>query len=168
MNNELKYLVIHCSATPAGRDVRAEEVIAWHEARWGKGRIGYRSFVELSGNVVRLRAANQNEIVEPEEVTWGVTGINKNAHHVCYAGGLSRDLKRIQDTRTDGQKKALENIVKTYLRFAPNIQIGGHNQFDNKACPSFWVPAWLREIGVPERNIYQADPYGYKSYFRRF
>lgn len=167
MSNELKYLVIHCSATPEGRNVRAEEIVAWHEARWGKGRIGYRTFVELDGTAVRLREANNNAIVEPSEMTFGVAGINKNAHHICYAGGMSRDLKRTKDTRTPEQLDTLEMIVKYYIGIAPNIKVCGHNQFDNKACPSFFVPDWLREIGIPEANIYTPDPFRYGHFFRR-
>ena len=166
MNNQLKYLVIHCSATPDGRNVRASEIIAWHESRWGKGRIGNRTFVELNGGAVRLRAANMNAIVELEEITWGVSGINRNAHHICYAGGMSPDMKRPMDTRTDAQKATLESICKFYVENVPTIQIAGHNQFQNKACPSFWVPAWLRSIRIPDRNIYKPDPFGYERYFR--
>jgi hypothetical protein len=59
------------------------------------------------------------------------------------------------------QTKTLTEIIKMVLDYAPNVLIGGHNQFDNKACPSFWVPDFLKSIGVPERNIYKNDPFGY-------
>jgi hypothetical protein len=65
-----------------------------------------------------------------------------------------------KDTRTEAQKEALATIVRDYLEFAPEIQVAGHNQFSAKACPSFWVPDWLRELGIPEANIYSADPHG--------
>lgn len=32
MKKELKYLVIHCTATPRGREVTADEIRAWHTA----------------------------------------------------------------------------------------------------------------------------------------
>lgn len=165
----LKYLVIHCSATPEGRDVRPEQIIRWHEQRWGKGAIGYRSFIDIHGVSHRLRAANMNAIVEPEEITFGVAGINSESHHICYAGGMNRSGDTPKDTRTDAQKKALESIIRFYLEnINPAIYIAGHYAFSNKACPSFNVPEWLRSIGIPEENIWNRDPFNMHFWHKRW
>jgi N-acetylmuramoyl-L-alanine amidase len=171
--NKLIYLVLHCTATPEGVEYTGSDVRRWHEQRWGKGKIGYRSLILLDGRVERLREANTNDIVEAEEVTWGVTGINRNAHHVCYVGGLSRTPSWItvrgknvrvfnpKNTLTEAQKKSLLSICWFYINnMNPDILICGHNQFDNKACPSFDVRSFLRKNGIPEKNIYQPKPIG--------
>lgn len=43
-------IIIHCTATPAGRDVRAAEVATWHKQR-GFTTIGYHYLVGLDGRV---------------------------------------------------------------------------------------------------------------------
>lgn len=162
----LQFLVIHCSATPVGVDVKGTDIVRMHTAsleQGGRGwdRPGYAAFIRLDGQIEQLRTTNRNDQVEPGEITWGVgTRVNPIAHHICYAGGLSAN-RQPMDTRTPAQRLALHTLVKDYLSFAPNIRIAGHNQFANKACPSFWVPRWLEEVGVPEANIYRADPFGY-------
>ena len=50
----LKLLVIHCTATPAGREVSAEEIRRWHTAppnEGGRGwkQVGYTDLVHLDG-----------------------------------------------------------------------------------------------------------------------
>jgi hypothetical protein len=99
--------------------------------------------------------ANRDAYVQPGEVTYGVAGYNEEAHNVCYIGGMEPDNSAPKDTRTEAQRKALETIVQDYLEFAPTVEVAGHNQFAAKACPSFDVPAWLRELGIPEKNIYK-------------
>lgn len=160
MTNPLKLLVLHCTATPQGRAVSAQQVHRWHTAPPPEGRgwdrTGYRCLVLLDGSIHRYVAANRNAVVEPGEVTWGVgPAINPIAHHICYVGGLAADGKSPADTRTPGQGAALAAIVRDYLSFAPDIRVAGHYHFAPKACPSFDVEAWCREIGVPERNIYR-------------
>jgi hypothetical protein len=59
------------------------------------------------------------------------------------------------------QTKTLTNIIREVLEYNSNVLIAGHNQFDNKACPSFWVPDFLKSIGIKEKNIYKNDPFGY-------
>lgn len=160
MSNPLKLLVLHCTATPQGRAVTAAQVRRWHTAPPPEGRgwdrTGYRCLVLLDGTIHRYVPANRNAVVEPSEVTWGVGPlVNPIAHHICYVGGLDAAGKLPLDTRTAAQRAALAAIVKDYLSFAPDIQIAGHYHFSAKACPSFDVGAWCREIGLPEKNIYK-------------
>ena len=53
-----------------------------------------------------------------------------------------------KDTRTACQKKALEKYVKDFHRRFPDVRIVGHNELAAKACPSFDVQKWLKEIGI--------------------
>ena len=61
---------------------------------------------------------------------------------------VAKDGKTPKDTRTGCQKKALEKYVKDFHRRFPDVRIVGHNELAAKACPSFDVQKWLKEIGI--------------------
>ena len=153
MKQELKYLIIHCTATPEGRDVSAAEIRRWHTSPVSKGgrgwkQVGYTDLVHLNGSVERLVANNEDAWVDNWEVTNGAKGYNSVSRHIVYAGGCAADGKTPKDTRTAVQKAALAQYVKDVHAAHPKVKIIGHNQVAAKACPSFDVPAWLREIGI--------------------
>lgn len=150
---KLQYLVIHCSATPEGMDVSAEMIRRWHTSpvsRGGRGwkQVGYTDLIRLDGRVVRLVDNNEDARVDPWERTNGAAGYNSVSRHIVYAGGLSADKKRAEDTRTPEQRKALEKYVKDFHAKHPDVRIIGHNEIAAKACPCFDVQAWLRSIGI--------------------
>lgn len=155
----LQYLTIHCTATPAGRKVSADDIRRWHLSAPPVGRgwkqVGYTDMVHLDGFVENLVPNNEDNVVDTWEVTNGVKGLNSISRHVVYVGGLAVDGKTACDTRTTVQKIALANYVKEKIKAVPTIRVAGHNQFAAKACPSFDVPEWLRSIGIAERNIYK-------------
>ena len=86
--------------------------------------------------------------VDDWEITNSAKGYNSVSRHVVYAGGVAADGKTAKDTRTTAQKAALEKYVKDFHAAHPKVKIIGHNQVAAKACPSFDVQAWLREIGI--------------------
>lgn len=47
-------------------------------------------------------------------------------------------------------KKALEKYVKDFHRRFPDVRIVGHNELAAKACPSFDVQRWLKQIGITQ------------------
>lgn len=150
---KVKHLVIHCTATPEGREVTGAEIRAWHTnpvSRGGRGwkQVGYTDLFHLDGSVERLVANNEDDNVDPAEITNGAAGYNSCSRHIVYAGGVARDGKTPKDTRTAAQKEALARYVKDFHRRFPDVKIVGHNQLAAKACPSFNVPAWLKQIGV--------------------
>ena len=62
---QLKYLVIHCTATPEGREVSADEIRRWHtapKAEGGRGwkQVGYTDMIHLDGKVERLVRNNED------------------------------------------------------------------------------------------------------------
>ena len=153
MKKELKYLVIHCTATREGREVSAAEIRRWHTSpvsAGGRGwkQVGYTDLVHLNGSVERLVANNEDAWVDDWEITNGAKGYNSVSRHIVYAGGCAADGKTAKDTRTAAQKAALEKYVKDFHAAHPKVKIIGHNQVAAKACPSFDVPAWLHEIGI--------------------
>lgn len=149
----LKYLVIHCTATPEGREVTSADIRRMHTAPVSEGgrgwkQVGYTDIIHLDGKVERLVANNEDANVDPWEITNGATGYNSVSRHVVYSGGMTKDMKAPKDTRTPAQRKAMEEYVRDFHRRFPTVKIIGHNEVAAKACPSFDVQAWLREIGL--------------------
>lgn len=64
-------------------------------------------------------------------------GHNRNSIGVCYCGGVEADGKTPKDTRTEVQKESLLHVLKTLMAMYPLATIYSHNEFANKACPSF-------------------------------
>lgn len=154
---EMKYLVIHCTATPEGREVSSQEIRRWHTdpvSKGGRGwqQVGYTDLIHLDGSVERLVKNNEDAWVDPWEITNGAQGYNSVSRHVVYAGGCARDGKSAKDTRTAAQRIALENYVKDFHARCPEVRIIGHNEISAKACPCFDVQAWLRSIGINQKK----------------
>lgn len=149
----LRYLVIHCTATPEGREVTAADIRRMHTAPVSEGgrgwkQVGYTDIIHLDGRVERLVENNEDANVDPWEITNGAKGYNPVSRHVVYAGGMTRDMKAPKDTRTPAQRKAMEEYVRDFHRRFPAVRIIGHNEVAAKACPSFDVQSWLRGIGL--------------------
>lgn len=150
---ELKRLVIHCTDTPEGRKVSADDIRRWHTSPTSQGgrgwaQVGYTDMFHLDGTVERLVANNEDATVDPWEITNGAKGYNSTSRHIVYVGGRSATSKTPKDTRTEAQKEALKQYVLDFHSRHPDVAIVGHNALSAKACPSFDVPAWLREIGI--------------------
>lgn len=150
---ELKFLVIHCTATPEGREVNAEDIRHWHTAPVSKGgrgwkQVGYTDLIHLDGTVERLVNNNEDAWVDDWEVTNGAAGYNSVSRHIVYSGGCTKDGKAPKDTRTNAQRMALERYVKDFHKRFPKVRIVGHNELAAKACPSFDVQKWLQQTGI--------------------
>lgn len=149
----MRYLVIHCTATPEGREVSADEIRRWHTApisQDGRGwkQVGYTDMVHLDGRVERLVDNNEDAQVDPWEVTNGAAGYNSVSRHIVYVGGCDK-AGRPKDTRTEAQREALKHYVEDFHARFPQVKIVGHHELNpGKACPSFDVPTWLRSIGI--------------------
>jgi N-acetylmuramoyl-L-alanine amidase len=128
-------LVIHCSATPEGRDHTAAEMRRWHmgpPTYWSD--LGYHYVVRLDGTV---------EAGRPEaRVGSHVKEANVGTLGIVYVGGVAADGKP-KDTRTPEQKAALLDLCRALMVKYPKIAwVKGHNDFTTaKACPSFSVSA---------------------------
>ena len=149
----MQYLVIHCTATPEGREVSAAEIRRWHTApvsQGGRGwkQVGYTDMVHLDGRVERLVTNNEDAQIDPWEVTNGPAGYNNMSRHIVYVGGCDKAGKP-RDTRTEAQREALKRYVEDFHARFPLVKIVGHHELNpSKACPSFDVPTWLRSIGI--------------------
>ena len=128
---QIKELILHCSATPEGRDYTVKDIDRWHRARGWKC-IGYHYVIYRDGSIHEGRPLR--------EVGAHCQGHNAHSIGICYIGGLARDGRTPKDTRTPQQKAALRTLVKQLLATWPQAKLHGHYDFAPKACPSFRVP----------------------------
>lgn len=135
---QVKFLTIHCAATPEGRHVTHEQITEWDKAKFGQ--TSYHWVVELDGSTHRTLRDDQKGA--------HVGGKNTGNIGICYIGGVDKKLNP-KDTRTEAQKKSLLTLIRTYKERYPGITIRGHRDWPGvkKACPSFDVRAWLKETG---------------------
>jgi len=128
---KITHLVVHCTATPAGREVSVKEIDRWHRAR-GFAKIGYHYIVHLDGSISEGR--------KEEEAGAHVAGHNSTTIGITYVGGVdANDVKKAVDTRTPAQKEALTRLLRHLLSRYPTAKIVGHRDFPGvaKACPCF-------------------------------
>ena len=126
----------------------------------GRGwrQVGYSDMIHLDGRIENLVPYNNDDIVDPWEITNGQPGINSISRHVVYVGGLSADGTQPEDTRTEMQRAVLLGYVKKTIELYPSIKVAGHNQFEKKACPSFSVVQWALAMGIDRKNIHDKWP----------
>lgn len=133
-------LIVHCAATPEGKDFTSQSISNWHEARKfsyyidpktkKKMYVGYHYIIHLDGTIENCRP----EIVRGCHTS----GYNANSIGICYIGGVTSDGKNTpKDTRTPAQKSSLIRLLKQLKAKYPDASIHGHNEFAAKACPSF-------------------------------
>ena len=123
-------LIIHCSATAAGKDFTAADIDRWHRAQ-GWACIGYHYVIRIDGTVEPGRPI--------DKVGAHCSGHNANSIGICYIGGLASDGKTPKDTRTPAQRLSLRNLITTLRHIYPTATIHGHRDYANKACPCFDV-----------------------------
>ncbi len=122
-------LIIHCSATPEGRDVKTEIIKNWHVNGNHWKDIGYHYVIELDGSVHKGR--------DESVIGAHCSGQNANSIGICYIGGIAKDGKTPKDTRTEAQKQSLIKLLKELKQKYPKATIHGHCEYANKACPCF-------------------------------
>ena len=131
----IREIIIHCSATPEGKDFTVQQIRQWHTTPKPKGNgwrdIGYHFVIYRDGSVHPGRPVGQ--------IGAHTSGHNANSIGVCYIGGCAPDGKTPKDTRTPAQRAALIRLVAELVRQYPAATVHGHNEFAAKACPSFNV-----------------------------
>ncbi|MBO9589052.1 N-acetylmuramoyl-L-alanine amidase [Devosia sp.] len=124
-------IIVHCTATPEGKDFTVADVRAWHKAR-GFSDIGYHYLIYPDGRIMLGRPIGQ--------VGAHVQGHNTGTIGISYFGGVSADGKSAKDTRTHRQRSSLLWLVQALIAKHKGVRkVTGHNQYANKACPSFDV-----------------------------
>ena len=133
-------IIIHCSATPEGKDFIVQQIRQWHTLPKPKGNgwrdIGYHFVIYRDGSVHTGRPI--------EQIGAHTSGYNANSIGICYIGGCAATKNDKgeyppKDTRTPQQREALIALVRKLREQYPGATVHGHNEFANKACPSFNV-----------------------------
>lgn len=134
---EINSLIIHCSATPEGRDFTVEDIDRCHRQR-GFRCIGYHYVIYRDGSIHPGRPVAREGA--------HCLGHNADSIGICYIGGVDAAGKP-KDTRTLLQKKALTLLVSDLCRQYNILRINvyGHNEFAAKSCPCFDVKKEFRQ-----------------------
>lgn len=139
---DVKWLVVHCSASRCNRPFTVERLIETGRQRFGQP--SYHYYVRRNGCVVPIL---------PESVQ-GVhaVGYNHCSIAVCYEGGLDENGNDA-DTRTELQKASLYELLKQLRRDYPQARIIGHRELPNvaKDCPCFDASAEYADLQPENR-----------------
>ena len=139
---DIDAIVVHCSATRAGQDVRASDIDKWHKER-GFKMIGYNYVIDLDGTVeigrpLTMDGAHCN--------TAGTSGKSYNKHSIgiCIVGGLDENGNPA-DTRTDPQKVSCANLIAKLEMEYNIVDVLGHRDAspdlngDGKITKNEWI-----------------------------
>lgn len=127
---KINKIIVHCSATPEGRNITIADIDRWHRSR-GFRCIGYHYVIYLDGSVHVGRPV--------EQIGAHCKGHNADSIGICYIGGVAADGITPKDTRTPKQIEALRQLVSKCIVENPGATVHGHYEFANKACPSFKI-----------------------------
>ena len=137
----IDYIVVHCTATPEGREMTVEQIRAEHKKQ-GWSDIGYHYVVTLDGKVHLGR--------DVDIAGAHVSGYNANSIGIAYVGGLESNPKKTysqlkaKDTRTDAQKAALLSLIMELRRLYPNAVVQGHRDFSPDKNHNGTIEPWER------------------------
>lgn len=132
----LKRIILHCTATPEGKHFDVATIRKWHLERGWKD-IGYHYVIYLDGTLKEGRPI--------EQVGAHTKDHNKDSVGIVYVGGVDAKGKA-KDTMTQEQETTMVNLIKALREEYGELSLHGHNEFANKACPSFNVKTkfnWL-------------------------
>src|SRR5687767_2019571 len=96
MKREIKYIVIHCTATQP--EAKISDIQAYWKNHLGWNNPGYHFIIKRDGDVIQLQ--------KEDKIANGVQGVNKNSVHISYIGGIDKKGKPV-DNRTKAQEDAM-------------------------------------------------------------
>ena len=128
-------IIIHCTATPEGKDFTVDQIRQDHIKNRGFSDIGYHYVIYRDGSVHNGR--------DVDTIGAHCKGHNATSIGIAYVGGLefipNTEYEKLppKDTRTLAQVTALIDLLKQLKKNYPQAIIWGHRDFANKACPCF-------------------------------
>lgn len=126
---QITVIIIHCSATPEGKDYTVQDIRRWHKQQ-GWSDIGYHYVVYRNGHIEPGR--------DVDIAGAHCEGHNAKSIGICYIGGVARDGKTPKDTRTLAQKAAMLSLLLDLRKLYPYARIVSHHDLNHsKACPCF-------------------------------
>lgn len=138
---DVKYLIVHCSATPPGMDVGVKEIDRWHRQR-GFFKIGYHFVIRRNGTIEHGRSITE---IGAHAVPW-----NSQSVGICVVGGVAEDGQTPEANFAPAQMESLRSLLNQLRdEYFPKAEVIGHRDVPgvHKACPSFDVKTW-RATGV--------------------
>lgn len=143
MPRQITHIVIHCTATPQNTTVASIQ-------RYWRNVLGWKS---PGYHVIILPNGTTQQLSSYDNATNGVAGHNKHSIHISYIGGVNAANVPV-DNRTPAQRATMLRLVTELKEQYPNAIVCGHRDFPKvkKACPSFSVAAWLKEMGFDPKN----------------
>ncbi len=132
---DVKYIVIHCTATSPNATVESIKRY-WKEVKGWGDTPGYHYLIKADGEIIPLLDESKNSN--------GVYAHNNECISLSYIGGVD-NLGKPKDTRSIKQQATMFNKIVELTHRYPQAQVVGHRDFPNvhKACPSFDVKTWL-------------------------
>lgn len=127
---KIKEIILHCSATREGQEFDINDIRRWHVEENGWEDVGYHYFIKLDGTVQPGR--------DIEKIGAHCKGHNRNSIGICYCGGVDVNGNP-KDTRTIKQIASMHILLKQLKEQFPDATVHCHNEFANKACPSFKI-----------------------------
>lgn len=137
MERKIKFIVVHCTATPSNTSIASIKHY-WKEVRkWGDTP-GYHYIIERDGTVIQLLDESKN--------SYGVYQHNSSCISIAYIGGIDKEGKPI-DNRSSAQKHAMFDKIVELTEKYKEAEVLGHRDFVGvkKACPCFDVKKWMAE-----------------------
>jgi N-acetylmuramoyl-L-alanine amidase len=135
--SQVRYLVVHCSATKPSMNWGRKEIEHSHVMR-GFSMIGYHLVIRRDGSVETGRPLDM--------IGAHVEGHNDESVGVCLVGGID-DRGQPENNFTPQQMTSLVKVLEFWRLIFPTAEILGHRDFSKvaKACPCFDVRKWLKE-----------------------
>lgn len=133
---DVKFLVVHCAATPADMDIGVAEIDRWHKAKGWKG-VGYHYVIRRDGTIEKGRQDDEQGAHEPR--------VNDRSLGICLVGGLSPDGHSGENNFTGLQMTMLRTLLnKLKVGDYRTAEVLGHRDIPGvkKDCPSFDVRKW--------------------------
>lgn len=145
--DQIKYIVIHCSATLPEPHIDIVDIDQWHKAR-GWRKVGYQYVIPTDGRIQGGRALN--------EVGAHTKGHNAVSWGICLIGGVDEHGKPTNNF-TREQFASLRMLLASLRQIAPQAETLGHRDLSPdvdgdgvisrwewlKDCPCFDVREWL-------------------------
>lgn len=140
--NNIKYLVLHCSASRCNQDYSVELLRRDHKAR-GFYDIGYHFYIRKDGKKTQHRMLL--------EVGAHCIPYNRCSIGICYEGGLDEDGKPA-NTLTKEQEERITDLLINLHKLFPKAKIVGHRDLPGaspKECPCFdahTIFGWIEDL----------------------
>lgn len=134
----IRYLVIHCSATKMTTDFSVSALRHLHVDINHWQDIGYNFYITKDGIIHKCRPLTM--------VGAHCSGYNATSIGVCYEGGLDAEGKPA-DTRTQKQLHSMRQLLSELKKEYPLACIVGHYELGaRKACPCFCASKFYADL----------------------